>query len=334
MPPPDGDWSLQAGRGTGTNLGRVLFDIRAPGSPIDLLSPSERAIEYSRYVRLLALAGKKYFRKHLFDPLSSAGWKKTGPRPEQQLARLRTLVLDPAFNHTLAIHCKRLVGAALEEGLAPLGDAVLFFLDLINASPKVAIQKEAVELLTILEPALTDFRKLQDDRSQVMFTDALNHLKTDDFRDAFAPVELGTLGKGQALDQKIRMLSQQILTAGRKDDIPRCAKLLSRYIIDFSDSDEYKEAEINKIRSALQQKEPQFERVLKDMMALEVYYLISRGIMQGDVKAAIRGIRKYAHIFEGNADTRFFYEIDRLERVLYALISQKDLWQELKRTET
>ena len=43
------------------------------------------------------------------------------------------------------------------------------------------------------------------------------------------------------------------------------------------------------------------------------------------------GIRKYAHIFEGNPDIRYFNEIDVLEQKLYRLISEKDMWRELKK---
>ena len=54
------------------------------------------------------------------------------------------------------------------------------------------------------------------------------------------------------------------------------------------------------------------------------------GITDNDLKKTIRAIRKYAFLFEGNPETPFFEPIDRLERHLYAIIREKDLWKELK----
>ena len=269
--------------------------------------------------------------KYLYEPLDYAGWKRTGPPAKKQLARIRELTDDPAFAHTLAIHCKKLVGQAMTEGPSAFGDAVIFFLGLIEQRPQVAGEKEAGELLALLEGPLLEFRKKQDERSQEIFADALHHLEKEDFKEAFGPVELGVLEGQKTLGQNVRMLTEQVRVAERKGDILRCARLLSRHIIEFSDSEVYDEPEIKKITNRLTEGEPRFHTILRDMIAVDIYYRISRGIMQGNVKEAIRGIRKYMHVFEGDPEARFFYEIDRLERVLYDLIKRKDLWDSLKR---
>ena len=75
---------------------------------------------------------------------------------------------------------------------------------------------------------------------------------------------------------------------------------------------------------------PGFEDELKNNIAIDLYYNIKQGILKGDIPTTVSAIRKYGYIFEGNSEAKYFFEIDRLERILYKLISEKGLWDELK----
>ncbi|HMY10721.1 MAG TPA: hypothetical protein PKC74_03810, partial [Turneriella sp.] len=126
-------------------------------------------------------------------------------------------------------------------------------------------------------------------------------------------------------------LYQQILVASRADNFKRAAQLLARYMIEYSDAENYAEKDIRKVIEALQLRDKTFEASLNAMLATDLYYRITQGIMKGDLKVAVRMIRKYAHIFEGNPNIRYYYEIDRLERMLYNVITKKDLWKVMKK---
>ena len=80
----------------------------------------------------------------------------------------------------------------------------------------------------------------------------------------------------------------------------------------------------------MNKREDGFEEELKNQMAVDLYFRITKSILDGDISSSVQFIRKYGYIFEGNASAKHFYDIDRLERILYKMITEKNLWDELK----
>lgn len=292
---------------------------------------SVEAQELNRLVRLLAQSGKTFFKKYLYDPLYAAGWERKAGEARKMLEHLRAELKNPAYRHTLAPNCKRMIGAAMAENYSALGDCTLFFLEVIQMLPQVADAPEAGEFLRILKGPLSDWQKIHDERSAYMFDRELNNLADAQIAEALEPVKLGVTEERARVTAEIQRLYQQILIASRSDNFKRAAQLLSRYMIEYSDTEEYAEKDVRKVIEALALRDKTFEATLNALLATDLYYRITQGIMKGDLKIAVRMIRKYAHIFEGNPNIRYYYEIDRLERMLYNVITKKDLWKVMKK---
>ena len=290
------------------------------------------AQELNRLLRLLAQAGKTNFKKFLYDPLYRAGWERKPAEARKVLEHLRGELKNPAYRTALAPNCKRMIGAAMAENFSVLGDCCIFFLDVIQNIPQISETGEAIEFLGIVKAPLGEWQQVHNERSAYLFDRELNNMQDSQIAEAFEPVKLGVTEERARITAEIQRLYQQILVASRSDNFKRAAQLLSRYMIEYSDAENYAEKDVQKVIEALRARDRTFEESLNALLATELYYRITQGIMKGDLKIAVRMIRKYAHIFEGNPDIRYYYEIDRLERMLYNVITKKDLWKTLKRT--
>lgn len=292
---------------------------------------SVEAQELNRLLRLLAQAGRSFYKKHLYDPLFAAGWERKAGEARKMLEHMRGELKNPAYRHTLAPNCKRMIGAAMAENFSVLGDCCLFFLEAIQMLAQVAEAPEAADFLRILKGPLGDWQKIHDERSAYMFDRELNNMQESQIAEALEPVKLGVTEERARITAEIQRLYQQILIASRAENFKRAAQLLSRYMIEYSDAENYAEKDIRKVIDALQLRDKTFEESLNALLATDLYYRITQGIMKGDLKIAVRMIRKYAHIFEGNPNIRYYYEIDRLERMLYNVLTKKDLWKVMKK---
>lgn len=297
--------------------------------------PSPLAQEFIKTIRLLALSGKKNFRKYLIDPLMYAGLEKEKSHSAQTSAKIIDKIqadsIDPAYEHTIGLNCKRLVSHSLGENLSAVGDSCIFFLEKIQESETVAESKEAIEFFGIIEKPLAEFRELNRSKSEKLFEDSIKNFSPEELKHVLEPVKLDTHRQKVYLDTEVHRLYNMILTATKSNDLPKCRKLLSSYIIKFSDSEEYNLQEVENLIGALEKRDPFFKENLRDSLAIELYYLITKGILEANPRKSIQGIRKYAHIFEGDPNAKYYYEIDGLERKLYAIIREKDMMKDIKK---
>ncbi|XDD49960.1 hypothetical protein AB3N59_16590 [Leptospira sp. WS92.C1] len=297
--------------------------------------PQPLAQEFIKTIRLLALSGKTNFRKFLIDPLMFAGWEREKSHSAQTSGKIIDKIQsdsgDPAYVHTIGLHCKRLVSHALSENLSAVGDSCIFFLEKIQEQETVAESREAVEFFSIIEKPIAEFRELNRTKSEKLFEDSIKNFSSEELKTVLEPVKLDTHRQKVYLDTEVHRLYNMILTATKSNDIPKCIKLLSSYIIKFSDSEDYNFQEVENLISALEKRDPVFREKLRDSLAIELYYLITKGILEGNLKKAIQGIRKYAHIFEGDPNAKYYYEIDGLERKLYGIIREKDMMKDIKK---
>jgi len=297
-----------------------------------LIVPITKAQELIKDIRLLAVCGKTPFRKYLYDPLFEAGWHtdQPGQNRHKVMERLKKDSTDSAYFHTIAPRCKKLICSSMDESLAALGESSIFFLERMQVHAEIASSKESKEFAEILSPSLNEFSKVNSQKSEELFTEAVMDADAEDLKTAFEPVKLTDDAEKIRLDSEIRKLYENILIASQYHNIPKCRKLLSSYIIRYSDNDDYAHSDVERLVKALNNRAPGFEDELKSTIAIDLYYRITQGVLKGDISTAVTAIRKYGYIFEGNSATRYFYEIDRFERILYKMISEKGLWDELK----
>ncbi|EQA44343.1 hypothetical protein LEP1GSC050_3677 [Leptospira broomii serovar Hurstbridge str. 5399] len=297
--------------------------------------PPDLAQELVKAIRLLALSGKKNFKKYLFEPLVYAGWEReksvSALASSRMIDKIQEDSRDPAYLHTIPHQCKRLVSQALAENLSALGDSCIFFLEKIQDDPKIAISSEALEFIGLLEKPLNEFAQLTRNNNEKLFEDSIRNFSQEELKSAFEPVKLDGTRQKVYLETEIHTLYQQILAATKANNLTRCKRLLSRYIINYSDSEVYSQPEVENLLAALDKREKGFKQNLMDSIAIELYYSITKGILEGNAKKAIQGIRKYAHTFEGDPNIKYYYEIDTLERKLYSIIQTKDLMKDLKK---
>ena len=296
--------------------------------------PLVLADDLIKTIRLLAMTGKKLFHQHLFEPIDYAGWelKNSNINSRTLMERINQACEREESVHTAGPLGKRLISVALTENLSAIGDSSIFFLEKMTQFSQIATTREAIEFVKIIFPALKEFGDAHKNKSELLFEESLKNLSQDDFKSAFAPVDLGKQNVKIHVQREAYILFEKIKSANLRDDIARCRKLISAYLIKFADQEDNNRDEVEKLISAFEKKEEGFRRQVQDVMALALYYQIIGGITEGDLKKAIRGIRKYAFIFQGDPDNLYFLEIDNLEKKLYAIIKEKDLWKELKKS--
>lgn len=291
------------------------------------------AQEMVKNIRILALNGKNNFRKFLFDPLYEAGWYNDTSRQStaKLIEKMKEQPYDSALVHTIAPQCKRLVCFSMAEGLSPLGNSSIFFLEKIQWDQQVALSNESIEFTGIIMPPLNEFMKLNNESNEKLFTEAVASAQKDEILTAFEPVKLSSGSVKVQLDSEIKRLYNNIQIASRYQNIPKCVKLLSTYIIQYSDNEEYARGDVEKLVDAMTKREPGFDTDLKNTMAIDLYYRIRKSVHDGDISTTIQAIRKYGYIFEGDTSAKHFYDIDRFERILYKIITEKGLWKDLKK---
>jgi len=294
--------------------------------------PTTLAQEYIANIRLLAQSGKTAFTRYLFEPLQYAGWSldQRNQSARKLMERIETEAKDPSFLHTIAPRCKRVIMCAMEENLSILGESAIFFLGKMQLHVKISASPESIEFVDILKEPLTEFQKRTNEKSGTLFKAAIAHIGQEGLQSALEPIKLDSSAEKVRLDGEIKRLYDNILIASKYNNIPKCRKLLSNYIIRYSDNDDYAKNDVDRLTEAMDKRDEGFASELKDMIAIELYYKITQGVLEGDVSAAVQGIRKYGYIFEGNAETKYFYEIDKLERILYQMITDKEMWEDLK----
>ncbi|MDF3821346.1 hypothetical protein P3G55_15695 [Leptospira sp. 96542] len=298
------------------------------------ISP-DLALEIVKNIRLLALSGKKNFKTYLYDPLVFAGWERDKAHLATSTAKLMDKihqdVEDPAYKHTISQQCKRLISQSLVEGMSALGDSCIFFLERMQEIPELASSNEATDFVSAIEKPLRDFAKLTSESNEKKFEDSISNLTPEDVKSAFNPIRLDGTRKKVYIETELHTLYNQVLVATKSNNLVKCKKLLSRYIITYNEYESYNKSEVENLLKALDKREVGFRQNLWDSLAIEIYYSVTRGIMEGNAKKAIQGIRKYAYIFEGDPNVKFYYEIDALERKLYGIIQTKDLMKDLKK---
>lgn len=297
--------------------------------PVNLRVSLTLAQELARYIRLLALRGKKLFIHFVYDPLSYAGYPTA--EVSENVLRLTEKISQSLKSQAAGLDLKirLLISRAMRESLSALGDSLLFLLENSARYPLLASNPELLRIVNILGPSLYEFMQKQKEKDVHDFETRLNQISFEEAQKTLESISLGKSISRADLDHRIRALYTQISLAARKDDLNRCLRLLGDYMIRYGDDESYQEAEVKKILDALKKRDANFENYVKDYISVQLYYLISKSISQGDLKQAVAGIRKYAHIFQGDPNVRFYYEIDRMERVMYKIIKEKNLWKEL-----
>ncbi|MEQ9367012.1 MAG: hypothetical protein RIF32_22450 [Leptospirales bacterium] len=286
-----------------------------------------------KIIRLLAMTGKKLFLKHLYEPLDYGGWKRraSNETARKLMERMDRALADPTAVHTIGPLGKRLISSAMNESLSALGDSCIFFLERMPMHSKISTSREAIDFVQILHEPLTEFNQLHRNRSERIFEEGLQNISADDLKQAFQPVDLDRYKIKVEMQRQAVSLFHKIVIANRNDDLPRCRKLIAAYLIAYGDQENNNREEVEKLIDAFQERDETFRFSVMENIAINLYYDIQKSITQGDLRRTIMGIRKYAHVFEGNPEIRYFNEIDGLEQKLYKIISAKNMWGELKK---
>jgi hypothetical protein len=296
--------------------------------------PAVLATELTRLIRLLAMTGKKAFHKYLFQPISYAAWE--GPKQKWSSRKYMEKIAEDLNEisrlNTIAPNCKRMICQAMTENPSALGDTCIFFLEAIQREPIVSSSVESIEFVKIIERSLKEFGEIQATRSEKLFEEGIESFSPEELQEVFKPIKLDSHLEKVHLDREILTLYQQIMAASKSGNLQRCKKLLSSYIIRFKDQESYSEDQVDKLMHALEKRESGFQEELKNSMAIEIYYQLTKSILEKNLKRSIIMIRKYAHIFEGDQNTPYFLEIDKMERTLYKIIAEKGLMEDLKKS--
>jgi hypothetical protein len=291
------------------------------------------AEELSRYIRLLAKAGKNLFKEHLYKPLVYAGWERQMKYNDTKfiMARVDEARSDISKLNTIGPLCKRLISQSLLESSESLGNSSIFFLNRIGSISTLAKSEEGTEFVSIIKQPLSAFNSINQVKKEKFFEDKLEAISNKELTDALNPVELGKSEVKVRIQKEALALFNQISVFSKKDDIYRCRKLIANYLIHYAEQEDNNRDEVEQVIQALENRSPGFTLELNDFIAIQLYYSIFSGISEGDLKKAIQGIRKYAFTFQGNHEIKYFMEIDELEGKLQAVITKKDLWKQLRK---
>ncbi|MCB1172881.1 MAG: hypothetical protein KDK39_04920 [Leptospiraceae bacterium] len=294
--------------------------------------PVATADDLIKAVRLMAMTGRRVFTRFLFDPLDYANWKRraTNEQSKKLMQRIEAAVHDSGAQHTVGPFARRMISASMHESFSALGDASIFFLEKMQQFVFVATLAESLDFVRVLYQPARQFLEQQQNQNAELFASSLDSLSAIDFKAAFQPIDLGKHKIKIEIQRQAMDLFHKIKIANANDDPERCRKLIGAYLIKYGDQENNNRNEVESLIEAFQKKDPQFRSNLESNIAVNLYYTIQTSIAQGNIQQTIAGIRKYAHIFQGNPSIQYFYEIDGLEKKLYDIITARDLWQELK----
>ncbi|GIX42490.1 MAG: hypothetical protein KatS3mg129_2223 [Leptospiraceae bacterium] len=294
--------------------------------------PVNVAEELIRIIRMLARSGKKFFRQYLTQSIYQANYKRlySLEKTSKLMDRIKEAMNDPAKIHTVGPIAKRMIAQALTESDSALGDACIFFLEKIIANPIVASSKEAIEFVKVIKPPLKEFQKLYEVQNKKIFEELLLATGKEDLKRLIQPVELDKHGKKIQVSQEAKLLLERIKVAQKARDIAKCRKLLATYLIKYGDKNLEDRKIVDSIIEAFDKSHPNFKKELNDFIAIQLHYQIIQGIVEKNLKKSITAISKYAHIFRGDPNIKFYHEIDEFEKKLYEIIEKKNLWRELK----
>jgi len=290
------------------------------------------AEELIRIIRMLARSGRKFFRKYLTETIYKANFKRLYSKENttKLMEKINEAMQDPTKIHTVGPLAKRMIAQALNESDSSLGDACIFFLEKMISNPIVASSKEAKEFVEIIKKPLKEFQTLYENQNKKIFEELLIASKTEDLKKMIQPVELGINRNKIQISYEAKLLIEKIQSAEKAKDIAKCRKLLAGYLIKYGDINIEDRKIIDTIIEALNKNYPNFKKELDDFIAIQLHYQIMQGIIEKNLKKSITAISKYAHIFRGDPNVKFYHEIDKFEQKLYEIIEQKNLWKDLK----
>jgi hypothetical protein len=288
-------------------------------------------IDYGiKSTRLIALSGERNFYKYIHLPLDYAGWERHQKNEtSKNLIERINKSNDKSTYHTISPLCKRLISLALTESLKDLGDACIFFYEKMRYYPIVMQSQEAIEFFNILYTHYKEFDSKNHKQRSIEFENKLNQLSNIELQDAFKPVELGRYKIKVKFQKEAAELFKKIYLAHKQNNIPRCQKLISTYLIKFAGHQENNREQVENLIDAFSSRDSDFRNELNDSMAIMIYFEVLAGITENNLKKTIQAVRKYALIFQGNPDIRHYLEIDALEKKLYRIIEEKNLWESL-----
>lgn len=294
--------------------------------------PAEVAEDLARVIRLLAMTGRRLFLNHLYNPLDFHGWKRRAGNEtvRRLMEHIDRAISQPGSVHTAGPLARRMISAAMNDSLSALGDATIYFLQLMQRSSKVASSPDSIEFVQAIYAPLVEFRDMHQQQSERIFEEGLQALSYEDLKAAFQPVQLGRHTELVEMQRQALNLFHRIKLAVQKDDYERCLKLIAHYLINYSDQENNNREEVERLIDALSRRLEGFRASLEERIAIHLFFEIQTSIAANDLRRTIRAIRRYAHIFQGEPTTRYYHEIDSLEQKLYALITRKDLWKDLK----
>lgn len=293
--------------------------------------PVSKAESLAKMIRLLARSGKKNFHKYLYQPLIAAGWEGgvTSESSSRIMRRIDQMQTDSSRIQSIPLLSKRMIASALREDFSRLGNSVLYFLEMIIRHGEVAASGEALNLIQVLQDPLREFEEVAREQTKKKFERDLEESSSQTIREAYSPVLLGRNKELVEVQEEARILFEKIKAANKRQDLNACRKLISAYLIKYAEEEQNNRDEIEKLIEAFESRESGFRKILHETMAINLYYQITKGISDANLKQTIRGIKKYAFIFQGNPDVPYHRDIDRLESYLYDIIRKKGLIKDL-----
>ena len=203
--------------------------------------PVSKAQELAKDIRLLAKTGKDSFSRYLYTPIDRAGWRSdsSGQSARKIMERLENESRDESYIHTIGPRCKRLICAAMGESLSALGDSSIFFLEKMQLHVAISASPEAIEFADIISKPMTDFRNRCSQKNEVLFREKVSRLDADELKLAMEPVRLEANTEKVRIDTEIRRLYDNILIASKYNNLPKCRKILSTYIVRYCDDPAY-----------------------------------------------------------------------------------------------
>ncbi len=289
--------------------------------------------ELIRIIRMLAKSGKRLFHKFLYIPIfKTNNYKRlySNEKTYDLIEKIKKSLDEPSKIQTIGPLCKRMIAQALTESESALGDACIFFLEIIMKNPVVASSKEAKEFIQIILPHLREFQNLYENQNKKIFEELLIASTREELKKLMEPVELDQYKKKIKISQEIKILMEKIKIAQRSNDISKIIKLLSVFLIRYTPEDLEEEKLIESIINSLEKKYSGFRKELYNYIAIQLHYQIIQGVVEKNLKKSIMAISKYTYIFKGNPEIKFYYEIDQFEKKLYEILDKKNLWKEFK----
>lgn len=287
--------------------------------------------EYLKTIRSLAGQGRNYYHKYLIVPLSSWTSVPVDGELEEMMRDIKVFTKLKDFKRLAAVY-KRSICRSVEKDQFDLtipGKLCMEFLKQMQESVDLANSLESLQLINILRKPFWDYSAIEYKQMNNRFQDELASSASEErllsALKTISQEEQEQIKAEKALSQKLaaefkRKVGKLPIAVLRHDAISYLLRVATP-------NNPQLHLELDPLIERIETSQPGFRREVYETVAVLIYREVMKTIKSGDIRKTVILISKYTVLFRGDPATPHYQELDAFEKMFFAIIDKKNLWE-------